>query len=329
VIDFRYHLVSIVAIFLALAVGIVLGTNLLQDPAIATANEMTRQLTQTNDGLRGELETMKGREQAHQEFVTAVTPQLVEGRLAGEQVLMVEAPGASTAQREAVTEVLATAGAQLTGRLLLQDKFYDPKSSAVLDGLVNQLKPAEMAFSETATVHDKAATLLAATLMTADPSLAGTPNEATAAVLDGLQTGGFIDVADVEGDQFGRATLAVLIAPDAPYEGDDVASRAAAFTSMATGLDAGGKGAVMAGAAATAAAPGGAITALRDDAEPAKRVSTVDSADMPEGPVVIVYALREQANGGAGHYGTGAGTTAFQPVPPTPAPTPSSTESGS
>ncbi|MFG1946700.1 copper transporter [Nonomuraea sp. NPDC048826] len=325
-IDFRYHLVSIVAIFLALAVGIVLGTNLLQDPAIKTANEMTSQLTRANEDLRGRLETMQAREQDHQEFVTTLTPQLVAESLAGEQVLIVEAPGAGTTYREATEQVLVQAGAEVTGRLLLLDKFFDPKSAGVLDGLVNQLKPAEMAFADTATVHDKAATLLAATLMTTDQTLAGTPNETLAAVVDGLQTGGFIDI---DGDALNRATLSVLYAPDAPYEGDNAESQAAAFTSVAGALDAAGKGAVVTGAAATSAAPGGAITALRDDSEIVKRVSSVDSADMPEGQVVIVYALREQMNGGAGQYGTGAGAAAFQPVPPTPAPSPSSTESGS
>ncbi|MEE2045447.1 copper transporter, partial [Nocardiopsis tropica] len=35
-IDFRYHLVSIVAVFLALTVGLVLGTTMLQDPLLNT-----------------------------------------------------------------------------------------------------------------------------------------------------------------------------------------------------------------------------------------------------------------------------------------------------
>jgi hypothetical protein len=35
VIDFRYHLVSIVAVFLALAVGVVLGSAALNGPVVA------------------------------------------------------------------------------------------------------------------------------------------------------------------------------------------------------------------------------------------------------------------------------------------------------
>ena len=36
-IDFRYHLVSIVAVFLALAIGIVLGSTELEGPTLSTS----------------------------------------------------------------------------------------------------------------------------------------------------------------------------------------------------------------------------------------------------------------------------------------------------
>ncbi|MFI7453430.1 copper transporter [Nonomuraea sp. NPDC049714] len=324
-IDFRYHLVSIVAIFLALAVGIVLGTTLLEDPAIRSAEELTRQLTAEKQEQREQIDEVLGQSQATDSFVTTLMPKLVEGELAGEQVLLVEAPGTNAAVREAEQEVLTAAGALVTGRLSLTERFFDPKSVGVLDGLVNQLKPAEMTFATTAGTHDKVATLLAATVMTTDQAQVGVPNEATAAVLTGLETGGFLNI---DGDPDKRATVAVMFAPENPFEGEGAPAQAAAFTTLAGGLDAGGKGLVIAGAD-TAAAPGGVITALREDAELAKRVSTVDSADLPAGRIVIVYALREQVSGGAGQYGTGQGVSAFQPVEPTPTPTPTSTESGS
>ena len=40
-IDFRYHLVSIVAVFLALAIGIVLGSTELQGPTYNLLNQTT------------------------------------------------------------------------------------------------------------------------------------------------------------------------------------------------------------------------------------------------------------------------------------------------
>ena len=92
-------------------------------------------------------------------------------------------------------------------------------------------------------------------------------------MLTGLETGGFLDL---DGDPGKRATLAVMLAPETPFEGDERRPQAAAFITLAGGLDAGGKGAVIAGPP-TSAAAGGVITSLREDAELAKRVSSVDT----------------------------------------------------
>jgi hypothetical protein len=324
VIDFRYHLVSIVAIFLALAVGIVLGTTLLQEPAVRSAQEVTAQLTKSKSELRTQMDVLQGREAGNDSFVAAMTPKLVAGDLAGQHVLLVEMPGSSTTYREAEQQVLTQAGAEVSGRVTLSDKFLDPTRVGVLDGLVNQLRPADMVFPTTATPWDKAAMLLGATFLTPDQAQTGTPNPATAAVISGFETGGLIST---DGDPDKRATLAVMFAPEKPFEGDRAETQAGALVSMADKFDAAGRGMVLAGAAATSVVSGGAITAVRDESEVSKRVSTVDTADMPTGRVVIVYALQEQLSGRAGHYGIGTGASASQPALPTA--TPSPTQSGS
>ena len=55
-IDFRYHLVSIVAIFLALAIGIVLGTTALNGP-------VTEALQKGNDSLNADLKASRAMSQ--------------------------------------------------------------------------------------------------------------------------------------------------------------------------------------------------------------------------------------------------------------------------
>jgi hypothetical protein len=324
VIDFRYHLVSIVAIFLALAVGIVMGTTLLQSPAIESALRTSNQMTQDNTSLRAQLDALRGREAGNDSFVAALTAQRVAGELTGQHVVLIEAPGSSTTYREAEQQVLAQAGALVTGRVLLDEKFADPKQSGVIDGLANSLKPEGMTFPAAATPYVKAGAVLAATVLTTDPAQASTANPATGAVLGGFEEGGFLSI---EGDPNKRATLAVMFAPEKPYEGENAEAQADAFVRLAGGLDAGGKGAVVTASAPTAAASGGVISALRDDSEVAKRVSTVDTPDMPAGRIVIVDALREQLSGRAGHYGIGTGAPSFQPAAPTA--TPSPTQSGS
>ncbi|MFF4195817.1 copper transporter [Nonomuraea sp. NPDC001831] len=323
-IDFRYHVVSIVAIFLALAVGIVLGTTLLQEPAVKSAQEISAQLTKTKDELRVQIDQLQGREAGNDAFVSSVTPKLVAGELTGQRVLLVESPGSSTTFREAEQQVLEEAGAEVSGRVTLTEKFFDPDRSGVLDGLVNQLKPVDMVFPSTATVWDKAGALLASTLLTTDQAQAGTPNAATAAVISGFEAGGLVST---DGDPVKRAMLAVMFAPEKAYEGEQAETQLGALVSLADRLDAAGKGAVLTGSAANTAVTGGAVSALRDDGDVAKRVSTVDTVDMPTGRVVVVYALREQLSGRAGQYGIGKGASATQPALPTT--TPSPTQSGS
>jgi len=59
VIDFRYHLVSIVSIFLALAVGIVLGAGPLQGSIGTQLTDQVGTLRQEKDTLRGQLDDAK------------------------------------------------------------------------------------------------------------------------------------------------------------------------------------------------------------------------------------------------------------------------------
>ncbi|MCK2216623.1 copper transporter [Actinomadura sp. ATCC 31491] len=330
-IDFRYHLVSIVAIFLALAVGIVLGTTLLQDPALDLAKRTSDELTSANNGLRADLDALRGREAGNDAFIAARTPQMVAGELTGQRVLLIEAPGSSTSMREAAQQVIEQSGADIAGRLTLTEKFLDPAGKGVLDGLVNQLKPANMVFPATSTSYDRATTLLASALVTNDPAQAGPPSTAAATatanatVLESFETGGLLTVEDKKD---GPATLAVMIAPEKPFEGETAETLTSALVAVADGFDAASKGTVVAGAAANTALPGDAIAAVRDDSEVAKRVSTVDTADMPVGRVVIVYSLREQLAGRAGQYGIGKGASTALPASTTPTPTPSA-QSGS
>ncbi|MEU4515032.1 copper transporter [Nonomuraea wenchangensis] len=324
-IDFRYHLVSIVAIFLALAVGIILGTTLLQDPALDLAKRTSDELTSANNGLRADLDALRGRQAGNDAFIAARTPQMVASELTGQRVLLIETPGSSTSVREAAQQVLDEAGAKVSGRVTLTEKLFDPESKGVIDGLVDQLKPANMVFPATATSYDRAASLLASALVTNDSAQAGTANTAAAGVLDAFETGGLLNVEDNPAE---RATLAVMFAPEKPFEGETAETLAGALVSVADGFDAAGGGTVLAGTAANIALPGDLIGAVRDDSEVSKRVSTVDTADMPVGRVVMVYALREQLAGHAGQYGIGKGATAALPAAVTPSPTPSA-QSGS
>ncbi|GAA5087782.1 hypothetical protein HNP84_005743 [Thermocatellispora tengchongensis] len=317
-IDFRYHLVSIIAIFLALSVGIVLGATFLQEPAIRLAEQTVVQVRQNNNDLLSQVEELRRTSGETDAFVANATQALVQGDLAGERVLLVEPPGVTPAIRDATQQVLTQSGAAVSGRITLTDKYLDPQQLNLVDQLATAAKPADMTFPAGATAYDKAGALLAAAVVTGDSAEAGRENPAATGVLDAFQKG---DLITLSGEPALRATLAVVLAPADPYEGEGADTRNGALIALATALDAADAATVVAGPQ-TSAAAGGLIAALRDSGEASSVVSGVDTADLPAGRIVVVYALREQLAGDAGQYGLGAGASAFEPAP-VPTPTPS------
>ena len=83
VIDFRYHLVSIVSIFLALAVGIVLGAGPLKEDLGNTLTSEVKNLRQDKAALRGQLDQAERGTKARDEFTTASNRSLLAGALTG------------------------------------------------------------------------------------------------------------------------------------------------------------------------------------------------------------------------------------------------------
>lgn len=316
-IDFRYHLVSTVAIFLALTVGIVLGSTVLQEPLIKSAEETTAQLRQSNEDFRRENTGLRQREAGFDAFVAAVTPRLLSGMLAGERVVVIEAPGADSGLREPITDMLGTAGATVTGWLTLTDKYLASEQAGLVDQLATTLKPASAAFAEQATPYDKAAVVLAHALVTAEAAESGKKDAAVAGVLGAFEEAGLVNLDQTPEE---RAGSAIVIAPADVYEGRNAEARTGAVVSIAAALDAAGRGTVVTGTI-EAAGTGGVLTAIRDTGDIAAKVSTVDTLDMTAGRASLVYALREQLDGGSGQYGIGPAAGSFLPTA-SPAPSP-------
>ncbi|MEO3813634.1 copper transporter [Sphaerisporangium sp. B11E5] len=322
-IDFRYHLVSIVAIFLALALGIVLGSTVLYAPLVKFTEDTAARLRANNAKLQAENALALTRGAAGDAFVAARMPQLVEGSLAGESVVLVETPGADSRQGEALLEAVTAAGATLSGRVALTDRFLATDQAPALEQLALTAKPPTLVFPVDSTPYQKAAAVLASAVVTNDRAVAGKENTVSAGVLESFEDGGLVTL---DGEPAKPATLAIVLAPAAPLEGQDAEAQTAALVSLATGLDAAAEGSVVAGAVPTSTAAG-MIAAVRSSGEASAAVSTVDNIDMAFGRVVVVYALREQVAGDAGQYGLGSDATAAEPEP-VPAATPSPTPDG-
>ncbi|WP_432511215.1 copper transporter [Kineococcus sp. SYSU DK001] len=337
-IDFRYHVVSLVSVFLALAVGIVLGAGPLNEGISTGITDQVRQLTEEKNALRTERDDALRTADQQDAWAQAVAPALVARQLGGRSVAIVELPGADSSQVDATVDVLEAAGASVSSRVTVQDKWFDTSSTAVADrrstasGLGAQ--PAATPTTDGGATDDSTddstgtaqadallATELARSLVTPELAQAGAPDPGAQTALATLVDAGLVEVSGGADSAAARGTLALLVGGAADTDATSAAqdSTAAALSALARELDAASAGAVLAGPAESAA-DGGPVAVLRADGDLAAAVSGVDDLDSPIGQVNVVLALRQQLSGGAGQYGTSDSATAVSPPLPAAAP---------
>jgi hypothetical protein len=328
VIDFRYHLVSIVAVFLALAIGIVLGSTELQGPAYAFLDQTTSKLKTQLDQAASQRDAAQQQATEGEMYAQAVEPAVLHDLLAGRQLLIVTEPGAQSSVVSGISAAAVDAGAKVTGQINLQPKFFDTSGTA--QDSLNQTnlavaEPEGIQLDASATYQQQAAQVIASEILTATPGSAasqGTGTSTNAATM--LQAYAASQFLSTTGQPATPASLAVVVTPQtAPSDGSadqldqvliplvqELAAKSAATVVVGSS---GGSGA------------GSPITVLRSN-NVSSQVSTVDDADLASGQTVAIQALAIQLAGGkAGNYGfTANGATA---IAPSPAPTPTASAS--
>ena len=314
-IDFRYHLVSIIAVFLALAVGIVVGTAALNGPIQTNLNNNLSRVTSEKRGLEDDVSQLRAQVGAADAFALAVGPRLVRGALEDQRVLLVTTPQTPADLAERLTPLLEQAGAQVSGTLRLLPALSDPAQRALVEDLVAQVVPAGVELPDTGAVGRATAELSAALTRPSDGE--GVEGEQAQAVVSAFTEAELVEFSSSE-ETLRPATLAVVLTGAPPEELPPAEQvQQLAVVAMSGALDARSDGAVVAGPAGSAG-DRGTVRVLRSDQALARRVSSVDNADRGTGLVTLVLSLAEQGRGGAGQYGTGEGASAALPSPAAP-----------
>ncbi|MDT5043687.1 MAG: hypothetical protein QOE51_4672, partial [Actinoplanes sp.] len=112
-INFRYHVVSLTAVFLALAIGLVVGTAALNGPVADSLKDQVTALSKDNSNYRDQANQYRDELNRAQDFATEVSGPLVAGKLTGRRVLLVALPGGQD-YLDGVKSMLAVAGAKVT-----------------------------------------------------------------------------------------------------------------------------------------------------------------------------------------------------------------------
>jgi hypothetical protein len=133
-INFRYHVVSLVAVFLALAVGIVLGAGPLKEPIGSSLADQVGSLRDDKDALRAELEAASERGAYGDSTLLGVQAAALEGMLTGRTVAVVTVGSDLDPRLEALRSGIAAAGGVLAADVHLEDALVagpdEPRAAA-------------------------------------------------------------------------------------------------------------------------------------------------------------------------------------------------------
>ena len=355
-IDFRYHLVSIVAVFLALAVGIVLGSTELRGAAFSALDRTSSALSAKLEAADNQNSTLQQQVQGDRQFAQAAEPVLVKHLLDSKRVVIVTTPGAPGSVVNGIKTGLTDAGATVSGQVALSAKFADTSAGnlSLLDQLTQQATPSGMTLTN-GSPQQQAAQVLAAALVSKDGNSGSggksgsnngsgngnsgngnnsnsgnsnsngngsISNQDAQTIVSSFSAGQFISVS---GHPTSGATLAVIVTPaTAPSDGNsDPVNQA--VVALAQEFGQASRATLVAGSSA-GSGQGSAISAVRSSGA-ANNASTVDNADSVVGQIVAVQALEQQMNGHKpGSFGTQSNANS---AGPSPAPTPSASSSSS
>ncbi|MGB3440378.1 MAG: copper transporter [Actinophytocola sp.] len=310
-ISLRYHIISISAVFLALAVGVVLGSTTLSRSLLSGLNNENEDLAAQVNNLQTEKNAQDARLADADSFAAAVGPKAVQGQLAQRTVVLVATADAKPADRDALKALVANAGGTVTGELQLTTSFSDPRHADQLKDIVVRLLPAGVQLPTASDPGTLAGGLLGPLmLINKDTNKPQASADETAAALSGLTEGGFVKAS--QGLQ--PAQLAIVLTGGAA-SGDGAGDRAATVARFATQVDRSGAGTVLAGDAGSASGTG-PVGVVRADTAATSILSTVDNLQTSSGRVVTVLALVEQLEGKAGRYGDAG--NAERPAPGSP-----------
>ena len=310
-INFRFHLVSLIAVFLAMGLGILVGSTVVDqvivdrlDREISNVSHESNQLKSENSALRDQVAKLN-------DFLRKSSAYAVKQRLNGVPVAIVAERGIDAGAVNNVLAAVRAAGGEVPGVLWLTDKWR-------LDS-TKDLHALQRAAHVSGNV---AASRLAAlrALGTRIARSARVPQRRRD-VIEPLRSAGFLDFSDGKRSDLAAfptrpARVLLLTGTDSHLTATETM---VGLTQSLLAIDAPtvlGEVYDDKGGGINAPKRGAALEPVRGDPALAKLVTTLDDAELPQGALTAVISLDQVADGTIGHYGYGEG--ASEAVPPVP-----------
>lgn len=309
--DFRYHVVSLTAVFLALAIGVVLGSGPMHNALVGDMSGQIETLEEQVAQAQAQADAASALTTTAQKFADESAPALLAGSLANVSVGTVATADAMAGDVTGIRDRLVQAGATVAAEVTIEDAWMDPDQTAFRSSLASTMAANVVGVDATSPTPTVLAHALAQALMpgvlppgATEDDLADTdfPDPADAAARSGL----LFDMLREAGLVSGTATdsvqaLTLIVGAGSQDDGEraeasnSVATAAAVFAQYTTGV-------VVASGADQEA---GVASAVQNSPDAAATVTTVVEGTSFYGQISVPLALADALIGGVGHYGPG------------------------
>jgi hypothetical protein len=352
-INLRYHIVSLTAVFLAIGIGLTLGSTFLDRATVENLNGQLESLEARLGDRDTQIERLQSDLEGSEALQSALDEQgagLLAGRLDPVPVVVLAAQGVDEGDLSGAVESMQLAGADVQGvwwfteRLLLNTPADVADLSAALDETSND--PARLrrltvdALGGELRAHQELALEITEDEAEADEEGVVDPGaEEGAADAADAETGGLEDVSTAEDLESQDAPLsqaltdagfitfeAITDGPEAPtlapgvrlvvVGGSSVVPDDLFVAPLVQQLARGADepiGTVVTSAMGDDAAVSEVVSVIREDESLRSLVSTVDGLDHFQGWMATVLAVGDLGDGVVGHYGLGEGATSLLP----------------
>ncbi|MEU1607543.1 copper transporter [Micromonospora matsumotoense] len=309
-INFRYHVVSLTAVFLALAIGLVVGTAALNGPVADSLKETVNSLRKDNQQMRQSVNSLQKELDLEEDFAAEMAQLYLPGKLTGRRVMVLSLP-TGREHTEGVLKMLQTAGATVTGRIDVQDKFINPDNNTNLMELaVTAARPTAPASALPGNGNgvETSSALLASVLLDRPQGTPGVTEADRRAVLAAYANAGYL----TSEEKVTGPAEAVVVVSGQPYVDKDSAKKDESVVKVAEQFDR--TGAIVVGG--NGSAGGNLVAVVRGDPVLAQTISTVDNANTVQGQLVTSLALVQQlTEKRTGQYGVGDNATLVPRLP--------------
>jgi hypothetical protein len=305
VISFRFHIVSIIAVFLGMAIGVVVGSTYVEQATVALLRNRIDAVEDNLDNRRAKIDQLEEELERQSGYISASDDFAVTDRLTGVPALVLAVRGVDSDAVKETTRLADQAGGEVPGVVWLEPSWAlesDDDRQALAEVLGRSTTDGDI-------LRDAAWDSVVSEL-NGDPTQEGS-------VLDALVERGFLSVEPLDdgdpvlSDLAGRSPrLLVVTGTDAEpsLQPTFVAAVQAAVNAAVPTV------AAEVHAEREDSPPRGALVTETLDEQTRGSIIVVDHADTVAGRVAAVLSLDAVADAVVGHFGYGADATDVLPA---------------